>query len=145
VTAYEVKYLKISGNSLTMIFYFIRLENVIQDYDMTVRQINSQFLLDANYETSQNKVKEPRIELLDSAAVAFDCINCYSTGNANFALKIRGTGNMVESYTLELNGKVKANLDLELEVIRATNLTSHKLKKNILQHISLHPISVPGK
>lgn len=60
-----------------------------------------------NYENTTKSVMNPAIVLLNDSYARVQCINCYTVGNTDLALKLRATPLFIRSYDFVLSGEFK--------------------------------------
>lgn len=135
------------GSSLVMNADLISAERVFDTYELDISSRDRggfSFPLNANYNSTTDRAEKERIHIINRADTKIDCVNCYTSGRANFSLKIHGWFFIFGfgSYEVKLNGNLDANLDINVLLSNTTGNHHAKLRK--LFSIALYHFGVPG-
>jgi hypothetical protein len=140
ISAYQISNMAIRLSTLSMSADYIRMNKVIRDYNIKITKLDVPFKLDTNY--NNGGVVDPSISIFDNSLAAVSCEDCYTQGDAQMSVQFKGTTFAINSYYISLAGNFKANMDVKLSVIKASD-SENQIEVDIYT-LPLHPVSVPN-
>ncbi|KAI8916127.1 hypothetical protein EDD86DRAFT_11028 [Gorgonomyces haynaldii] len=128
-------------------------EDFMQEYEVTIKQYDAPqkrwektatskpWFYGLNFDQASQSPVQPYIPLAHSKFGDVGCDSCYAFGVAKLSLNIKGTFVVVKSYSIDLDGEVKANMGLKMTLNEAAKLDIVRRK---LFSASYAVVAVPG-
>jgi hypothetical protein len=150
------KQLSLDGSVLRVLSTRLQAMDVIDDFELGISKFSNEksrmvesykgkemgiVPLNLNYNPDTGNVTQSETSLIENQFAKFDCVDCYTRGEAKLRVLITGSIRQIRTYRIELDGGVTATMGLRGSIKIPG---SQPLFMATLFSLALNPIQVPG-
>jgi hypothetical protein len=102
----------------------------------------------ANFDKEKHKIIASEVIIYDFLQAGLTCYDCYTYGELDVKIEMRGNLAKVNYYKITMHGNIKSNIDMkilfrQLREIALPNIYQRPFMKTVFE-VSILPVNVPG-